>query len=390
MRILIASENFYPAVSGITISTERLAVKLAERGHYIVVLAPSLTRSLHIEKRKGYILYRIPSWPNPFRKGLRFTINPGPHIVKIFAEEKPDLVHISIMAGLAFTCMRIARKVNIPVVNTNHFNLEWLLIYLPFLRLIHPFVTWALRMELIHFYNQSAVLTVPTETSKQNLPLKSLTVPIQVISNGVDIDRFSETPNLSELESRYQFRQGVPIILVVGRLGVDKNLSILIEACALLAETHDFQLVFAGSGEAQLDLELEARDSGISEKVTWIPGIDNASTLLNQLYHMGDVFCIPCPMETESMVTMEAMASGLPVVAANSGALPELIKDGVNGYLADPHNARDWVQPLSLLLENADLRKKMGEAGHDMIAARDLGYTVDSFEKLYKKLLHLS
>lgn len=389
MRILIANENFYPAVSGTSISSERLATKLANRGHHVIILAPSPTRSLHIEKRKGYIIYRIPSWPNPFRKGLRFTVAPYRHIAKIFAEEKPDIVHLNIIAPLSYTTLRLARKNGIPIINTNHFNPEWILHYLPFLRVIHPLVTKIMQGQMIRFYNLSTIITVPTETTKQRMPLQKMHVPIEVISNGVDIERFSQCESTDELYQRYALKPDEPLIAYVGRVDVDKNLATLLQAVAELAKTHQFQLVLLGSGNVLKILQEEAKNLAIAERIVWISGFDNDSTLLNQLYHAADIFCIPCPLETESMVTMEAMAAGLPIIAANGGALPELVRSGENGYLVEPFNAHEWREALATLLDDSELRKKMGKQSQINIETRDLSVSVDRFEELYQEQIRL-
>jgi glycosyltransferase involved in cell wall biosynthesis len=386
MNILIASEVFYPTVSGVSVTAERLASQMAERGHTITVVTSSKSRAFLKEYRRGYTIYRIPSWPNPFRRSFRFTILPYWGIGRVFKEITPDIVHIHDPAMLCSAVARFARRRKIPVVVTNHFTYEYLLTYLSWLRPFHPLIKWLLEWDLSVFYNSCTILTVPTQTTKDYLQVSDrLKVPIEVVSNGVDMTQFSVYYQPAELIRRYGFDASVPLLTYVGRMDKEKNLEMLLGALAIVCKEIPVQVAMVGSGNSVEELQLLAEELGIAGSVKWIPRLDNRSSLLNQLYHLTEVFCIPSPIETESMVTMEAMASGLPVVAANSGALPELVEDGVNGYLVSNDDEKGWAKAIIAILDDDQLRERMARKSIERIAERDLARTMDLFEGIYTK-----
>lgn len=385
MRILVASESFYPAVSGVSITSERLARQIASRGHQVTVLAPSNSRSFYKEERMGYTIYRIPSWINPFRRGFRFTVFPRRWVERVFREVKPELVHLHDPATLCTATARAARKRKLPIVATNHFAFDYLETYLPkWFNFIYFFVKPFLRMSVYSFYNHASVLTVPTKTAK-GLIADDLRVQILPISNGVDITRFSLYFAPWELVERYKLSLDTPVITFVGRLQAEKNVSTLIKALGKVKNS--FQAIILGEGNALDDLKAEAQELGISDKIFFIPRFENSSSLLNQLYNFTNILCLPSIIETESMVIMEAMAAGLPVIASRVGALPELVEDGVNGYLLGAHDIQGWTEKIDHLLENPELRESMSRRSIEKITERDLEKTVDAYENLYRKLI---
>jgi 1,2-diacylglycerol 3-alpha-glucosyltransferase len=388
MRILLVSEVFYPSLSGVAVTVERLAAQMAKRGHEVTVVTSSRSRGFLKERRRGYTIYRIPSWPNPFRTGFRFTVLPQSYIRQVFAEVRPEVVHIHDPAMLCTAAVRVARVQGVPVVATNHFTYEYILTYLPWLKPLHPLITWWMLRDLTTFYNSCTVLTAPSKTNREHVQSKGkITVPVQVISNGVDIARFAMYYRPTEFLERYPLSLDIPVVTYVGRLCIEKNPAILLHALAKVLQRTEAQLVMVGSGELAPELHELAESLGIERSIVWIERLDSRGTLLNQLFGLTKVICAPSPVETESMVTLEALASGLPVVAANAGALPELVKDRQNGFLVDSEDSEAWATSIVALLEDEDLRIRMSRHSLETVAQRDLAYTMDAFERLYGQLI---
>jgi glycosyltransferase involved in cell wall biosynthesis len=399
LRVLIATDQYEPMIGGVPTVTRELARGLAERGHAVEVLAPSATgRSgtrpgaaagpgagggeLTLASRRSV---RWP-WYEDQRLGL---LSPAAarELVDGFA---PDVVHVHSPLTLGAMARSAARRRRVPVVYTNH--------YLP--ANVHPVSSPADRPGLakraagtlfdVGFYgyltgfaNRCDWVTAPTATALLLLRDHGLRSPSQVVSNGVDLDVFSPGQADEALRRRYALPSGRPLVLSVGRLSPEKRADVLIEAVAR-QEIADAVLALAGSGPDEERLRALAERLGVSDRVRFlgfIPGPD-----LPGLYRLANVFAIASEAELQSLVTMEAMASGLPVVAVNAGALGELVHPGENGFLTRPGLVGDLAGSLDLLCRDAGLRARMSKAGLRIIADHDRHRLLARWETVYRTL----
>jgi glycosyltransferase involved in cell wall biosynthesis len=425
LRVLIATDQYEPMVGGVPTVTRELARGLAERGHAVEVLAPSAsgrsgtgagpgsdsTGELTVASRRSV---RWP-WYEGQRLGL-LSPSAARELIDGFA---PDVVHVHSPLTLGAVARSAARRRRVPVVYTNH--------YLP--ANVHPTagryeaggrpgaagsgatpssaVTPVARVSsvtraaaavggaagtlfdvgfygyLTGFANRCDRVTAPTATALLLLRDHGLRAPSQVVSNGVDLDAFSPGQADESLRSRYALPSGRPLILSVGRLSPEKRADVLIEAVAR-QEAADTVLALAGSGPDAERLRVLAARLGVSERVRFlgfIPGAD-----LPGLYRLADVFGLASEAELQSLVTMEAMASGLPVVAVNAGALGELVHPGENGFLTRPGLVGDVAGSLDLLCRDAGLRARMSKAGLRIIADHDRHRLLALWESIYRTL----
>lgn len=383
MRILYVSESFYPMVSGVAVSVERLARAMTKRGHQVSILTPSSNNRFFVEERCGYTIYRVPSWRNPWRKGFRLTIYSRNFAREVLKRTDPEIVHLHDPAGLALTTLRLMDKSKAKIILTNHFGLDYIFQYLPDLPLTKPPLKFVFKQYLAWVYNRVDFLTVPSNTLAVVLKELHLRPPIKIISNGVDTKRFSPDLKIDHIWEELSIPPEKPIILYVGRIDPEKNLSLLFNALEKLKNQLEFTLVVVGSGNDWDNLH----KYDLHDRTVWIKAIDYHSDLLPALYAGSDIFCMPSLYETESMVSMEAMASGLPILASNVGALPELVENGVNGFLLDPLCQSDWQTHLEILLKDKSLRQKMGACSRQSIQSRSLEKSITKMASLYRDLL---
>ena len=236
---------------------------------------------------------------------------------------------------------------------------------------------------LTAFANRCDRVTAPTATALLLLREHGLRAPSQVVSNGIDLEVYSPAAADESLRRRYALPAGRPLILSVGRLSPEKRADVLIEAVAAQDEP-DTVLALAGSGPDEGRLRDLAVRRGVSERVRFlgfIPGTD-----LPGLYRLADLFAIASEAELQSLVTMEAMASGLPVVAVNAGALGELVHPGENGFLARPGRAADLAGSFDLLGRDPQLRARMSKSGLRIIADHDRHRLLSRWESIYSAL----
>jgi glycosyltransferase involved in cell wall biosynthesis len=394
LRVLIATDQYEPMVGGVPTVTRELARGLAERGHAVEVLAPSASGRSGTRPGPGgaaagqltVAARRSVRWPwyADQRLGL-LSPSAARELIDGFA---PDVVHVHSPLTLGAVARSAARRRHVPVVYTNH--------YLP--ANVHPTAGKADRAGratraagalfdvgfygyVTGFANRCERVTAPTATALLLLRDHGLRAPSQVVSNGVDLDAFSPGEADESLRRRHGLPAGPPLILSVGRLSPEKRADALIEAVAALG---DAVLALAGSGPDEERLRALAARLGVAERVRFlgfIPGAD-----LPGLYRLADVFAIASEAELQSLVTMEAMASGLPVVAVNAGALGELVHPGENGFLTRPGLVGDMAGSLDLLCRDAPLRARMARAGLRIIADHDRHRLLGLWESIYRAL----
>lgn len=387
LRILIGSESFYPNVSGVAVSAWNLAAYLAGHGHEVAVMAPSTRLADDYEKYpEGFCVFRFLSVPNPFRSGFRVTMHPYKRILNAVKDWKPDVIHLEDPASICSCLAKAGDLYNIPVVISHHFTLDYILSYFRFLKPLHQYSRRQLSRYLRNFYNRCQHVICPSETVEKWLISIGVYAPITVISNGVNLQRFFNY----ESPVAIRFNLGLPdlpIVLYVGRIDLDKRLNILLEAVPLVLKNHPACFVLCGGGNLLERLKKRILQEGLNEHVVFWGQLDHNDDNLPRLYQLASCFVMPSCIETQSIVTMEAMAAGLPVVAADSGALPELVSDGETGFLFKPNNAYDLAEKISQLLDNPEMAEHMGHVAMKKILKHDINLNLQNVVKVYERVV---
>jgi len=390
MKIVLSTESFYPSISGVSVATFLLAKTLAEKGHRVWLFAPSTgwhSREESHPELKNLTVVRFRSIPNPFRKGFRIAFIPAKAVKRAISDIKPDIVHLQDPAPVSAATLAAARDLNIPAVVTNHFTLEYVLAYLWFLGPFKPLARKKLIGHLREFYNRCEAVIAPSRIVAAKLSEWGVTKEIFTISNGVDIERFYSYTLPQAIRENWHL-PAKPIVLYVGRLDKDKSLEVLFDAIPQILARRNAHFLIVGGGNDFAKLKERAKRLGVEHNITFTGPVPHESEDLPKLYQIADIFVIPSTIESQSIVTMEAMASGLPVIAANAGALGELIKDGRNGYLFEPANSEDLAVKIIELLKNSELAKKMGEQNIKDAVAHRIELVHDEIERLYEKILN--
>ena len=394
LRVMIVTDQFPPMVGGVPTVTRDLADGMAAAGHAVSVIAPSETRRSRRGQADGQgavVDYRgAVAWP--WYEGQRLgLLSPG-RAAGLLADFDPDVVHVHSPLTLGVAAARAARRRGVPVVYTNH--------YLPLnvwpgsavaaggasgnSGAVSRLRDAAFYASVTGFANGCDLVTAPTSTALRLLRGHGLRAASRAVSNGVDLARFSPGKATGELRARYALPSGRPIVLSVGRLSPEKRADVLIAALARLSEAGGPVLVLAGAGPDEARLRSLASHHGVADRVLFTGFVPDAD--LPGLYRAASVFAIASEAELQSLVTMSAMAAGLPVVAVNAGALPELVHAGENGFLARPGNAAELAASLGLLCGSASLRARMGKASSRIIAAHDRNRILRRWESLYREL----
>lgn len=383
MRIAIVTDNSYPNVNGIAYSTERLARQLKHRRHHVLLIAPSSVMRNEWSEREGVKVLGVRSLPTPLYEGLRWSIlgcrRPVQQALRDF---QPDLIHLQTHFALGHAALHASRALGVPVMATNHFTAETLVHHLQVPAPLRQIVTeWSWRY-LLRTYKRLDLVTAPTATALSMLQRVGFSGCGQVVSNGVDLGVFSPQ-NVGAPLRGYLLPRG-PKLLFVGRLDNEKNIAFAIRAFAHAVRDTDGYFIVAGSGSERHNLEAIARNLGIVERVIFTGFVRDRD--LPALYGAVDGFVMPGLGELQSIATMEAMATGLPIIAVESAALPELVRNGVNGFLVQPGDTARLASCMVNVLSDRVLSKKMGQASLRDIRNHDINVTVSAFEELYARL----
>ncbi len=387
MRVVIGSESFYPNISGVSVTAFNLASYLADKGHEVHIIAPSPGRRSYREKfPNGFTVWRISSVSNLFRKGFRVTVYPYTRVRKVVAALRPDIIHLQDPACIGCTLLREGRRKNIPIVLSHHFTLDYVLTYLWFLKPVHGFLQRRLTKAMIDFYNCCQYVICPSNTVKEQLLEAGLKTAVSAVSNGVNLDRFFAYESPLSIRAALRLPPH-PIVLYVGRMDPEKNLDTLITAMPLVLARHKAHFLLCGGGNSLEALKKRVEKEELSKYVTFYGPLEYQSKLLPKIYQLASCFVITSGMETQSIVTLEAMASGLPVIAARAGALPELVDDGGNGFLFRFEDARDLASKIGILLENKELRQRMGQRSLEKVVQHNLNESLSRIEAIYGEVV---
>ncbi|CAN8257406.1 unnamed protein product [Cochlearia groenlandica] len=297
------------------------------------------------------------SFPCPYYQKVPLSLALSPRIISEIARFKPDIIHASSPGIMVFGALAIAKMLSVPIVMSYHTHVP---VYIPrytFSWLVQPM--WS----VIRFLHRAADLTlVPSAAIGKDLVAAGATAAnqLRLWNKGVDSESFN--PRFRSQEMRIRLSNGEPekpLVIHVGRIGVEKSLELLKSVMDKLPEA---RIAFIGDGPYREDLE---------KLFTGMPAVFTGTLQgdeLSQAYASGDVFVMPSESETLGLVVLEAMASGLPVVAARAGGIPDIIpeeQEGKTGFLFSPGDIEDCVTKLRNLLEDSETREIIGKAARE-------------------------
>ncbi|WP_414565277.1 MULTISPECIES: glycosyltransferase family 4 protein [unclassified Anabaena] len=339
MRIALFSETFLPKVDGIVTRLRHTVDHLQRNGDQVLVIAPEGG----ITEHKGAKVYGVTGFPLPLYPELKMAL-PRPAIGYALEEFQPDIIHVVNPAVLGLAGIFYSKMLKIPLVASYHTHLPQYLQHYG-LGMLEGFL-W----ELIKNAHNQASLNLCTST----VMMEELTTHgierVQVWQRGVDTELFH--PDLASPKMRSRLTQNhpeSPLLLYVGRLSAEKEIE---RIKPILEAIPDARLALVGDGPHRQ--ELEKHFSGThTHFVGYLMGQE-----LGSAFASADAFIFPSRTETLGLVLLEAMAAGCPVVAARSGGIPDIVTDGINGYLFDPTaDIQDAITATVRLLENQQERE---------------------------------
>ncbi|TGN16792.1 glycosyltransferase [Leptospira ilyithenensis] len=407
MKVLYFSDTFLPKTDGVAVSIKNFSELLSLRGHEFTICAPRYGEGDFermgdniqvIRFRSGY----LPSYPD-----IKVVLPSPGKIKKIIEDFQPDIIHIHTPGLLGVYAVNAAERFGIPTVGTYHTLMAEQEMYVSFYRLFKldklffkinkfkkkmniddldkfvKFDNFNLRKKIIlkicnDLYNRCDVVVSPSHLIKKQLADYGITRPVTVVSNGMDLKRF--TGKVKSLDN------SAPKLLHVGRISYEKNCDVILNSFKLI---HDVfpkaTLTIIGEGPAIPSLQRQAEHLELKDSIIFKGFVPNAE--LHNIYPQYDLFLTASTMETQGLVVLESIACGLPAVGVDSFALPELIQEERNGYIAPPFDVKKLAELSIRLLNDPEKYKEFSKNSIEIASGHEMSKCVDAMEEMYRKLI---
>ncbi|MDW7730295.1 MAG: glycosyltransferase family 4 protein [Bacillota bacterium] len=378
MKIGVFTDSFRPYTSGVVRSIELFSREFTAHGHEVYIFGPDYPL-LHPPKEEG--VFRFISLPAPtmpeFSLPIPISVQLGPTIKRIGLE----IIHVHSPFLLGSLGARAARRHRLPLIFTFHTLYDQYVHYFPFAEEASRQVVQAIGRD---FCNRCNMVVAPSQLVVNYLRRIGVKAPIENIPTGVDLEEFR---NLDKywLRDNYGIKDKEKVLLFVGRLGKEKNVTFLLKSFEMILNRHpDTKLVMVGAGPQDKYLEKMCKEAGIRDKVIFTGVLPR--NLIVHCYASSDLFVFPSVTETQGLVIGEAKATGLPVVAVRAFGPAEMVKHGEDGLLTDP-SLPAFTNAILELLEDSKMHKKMSRQALKNVREISSVKCADKMLSIYKELI---
>jgi glycosyltransferase involved in cell wall biosynthesis len=357
MKIAMVTETYPPEVNGVARTVNEMVEGLRLRGHSIALARPRQNRA-----DRPFIDGNLVEWLGrgmavPRYPQLKFGLPAKGALAREWTRWRPDIVHVATEGPMGWSALAAARALGIRVATDFHTNFHTYSRHYGAGWLSRPVMSY-----LRHFHNKAACTMVPTAELADELRGRGFR-GLRVVGRGVDPDVFSPLKRSSELRARWGVSDDTPVALCVSRFAPEKNFPLVIRAFeAMRAVRRDARLVLVGDGP--MADELRRRNVGYVIAGRLVNGE------LSAHYASADIFLFPSLSETFGNVTLEAMASGLGIIAYRYAAAREHLRDGETALLAEPGDERDFLTSAVRLASDLEYARTLGRAAR--FAGKDL------------------
>jgi glycosyltransferase involved in cell wall biosynthesis len=367
LRVAVVTETYPPEINGVALTIAHFVEGLRQRGHDIQLVRPRQDDADRAVSAAGYQEVLTHGMSIPRYPTLKLGLPAKRALERTWTYRRPDAVHIVTEGPLGWSALRAALKLRIPVVSdfrtnfhaySSHYGIGWL---------GKPILGY-----LRKFHNRSLCTMVPTETLRVQLAALGFR-GLRVVSRGVDTGLFNPSRRSEALRASWGAGPADPVLLHVGRLAPEKNLAALVAAFEeARRRVPRARLVLVGDGPALREIQARCPDAIFA-------GVQRGEYLATY-YASGDLFLFPSLTETYGNVTVEALASGLAVVAYDYAAAAAHIRHGHNGLLARFDDMATFVALAAALAGDRTQIHALGAQARQNALAHDWGQVVQQLE----------
>ncbi|WP_338447981.1 glycosyltransferase family 1 protein [Niallia oryzisoli] len=349
MKVAIFTDTFYPEINGVARTLKKFTDHLSEQHIDFKVFAPKTSSSEYVTEN----IHRFGSLSFFLYPECRIAL---PNVMKIKTELEcfsPDIIHVATPFNLGLCGIYFAKKFDIPLVGSYHTDFDQYLAYYE----LHLLSKWVWSY-MAWFHNQLETTFVPSIETRQQLKERNFK-NLKIWPRGVDCQLFHPFYDKSSVRKKYGLSKKY-LLSFVSRLAPEKDVNTLLHIAKTIPQeiNKDIEWLWVGDGPIREVLEKEA-----PENVTFTGYLKGKD--LAEIYSASDLFVFPSPTETFGNVVLEALASGTPVIGADSGGVKNVITSGKTGFLCAPGEADEYNQAIVHLLSHDSLRWQMGMEGRN-------------------------
>ncbi len=375
MRIALVSDWYYPKIGGVATHMHHLALKLKERGHDVTIVTNSRETRKEMELNKqGIGLLKIPGVVSPILDvNITYSLKSTRELNEFLGDF--DVIHSHhAFTPLALKAAKAGRRMGKATVLTTH--------SISFAHESRLWETLGLTFPIFSNYLRYPHRIIAVSKAAKAFIEHFTDTPVEIIPNGVDDTVF--TPSKKKEKIKEKFEIDGKVVLYVSRMSYRKGPHVLLNAFSQIEEA---ALVMVGSGEMLPFLRAQAKFLRIEDRVKFVGYVKNE--VLPEIFRMADVFVLPSiTAEAFGIVILEAMASGLPVVATDVGGIPEIVMESESGLLVPPGNELELRNAIQKLLLDDKLRERLGSNGRKAVEERySWNRVTEQIEKTYEDVI---
>ncbi|GMO58966.1 MAG: glycosyltransferase family 4 protein [Termitinemataceae bacterium] len=401
MKIVMFTDSYWPRVNGVSVSVESFAYTLIKRGHEVLIICPfypetatperfSLTAPKHDCAIPESSIIRVPSIPLYISKEDRLSKKHKMFWVKRKIDKfNPDIIHIQsefVTAGFGYYCARLQK---IPTVYTLHTLWEnYMKNYLPYIPMF--VLRIIVRIVRSRTFRRTYRVIVPSQMIYDLACRYKLKKEPYLLPTGIDENIFQNTKEDIDtfktlMELKYPIIKGKKILLFAGRIGREKNIDLLMKIAPSIIQKHpEVIFLIVGNGPDMYWYKEECISLAIQDHIIFSGYMERKD--LSLAYAVSYIFVFPSMSETQGLVTIEAMLSGLPVVAIGEGGTKTMM-NGDNGGFMVKNDEDEFANRIVQLLEDTDLYEKKSAEAKEYAKKWTIDIMTERLEKIYKEII---
>jgi 1,2-diacylglycerol 3-alpha-glucosyltransferase len=376
LRIGLFTDTYAPQVNGVSISLQLISEGLQRRGHQVTIFAPRIPG--YTDDQPGVV--RLPSLKYLNDPPIYVAVLGTPRSTWSLTRKHFDVLHAHSPLTVGLLAYFTASTKNLPLIYTYHTSITD---YTHYLKIIGGtgVIRHAARWFSTTSTNLGDQIVVPSPKFYRLLLEQKVNKPIHIIPNGIDLTNFKTAKNPGSFRNRLGLSADTPVLLSVGRVDPEKRLDFLIDAFALMADRiPEAHLVFAGDGSARKKLEEHAAATKVKNRIHFLGMVNRVE--LPDLLHDATLFLSASTTEVHPISVIEAIASGLPLVAVQDEAFEGMILENENGHLT-PLNVNAFSDTLVKVLSDPETLVRYGKRSSELSEKYSVDGQVRSLENLY-------